>query len=71
MVKSFHTGNLTPLIFSTQSYPEYFQTPEMYVDLTTEFRVLVSSLASRAPELGISVATKDKSRILGEKVGWG
>ena len=42
---------------------------EMYVDLTTEFRLLVSSLASRAGELGISVATKDKNRILGEKVG--
>ena len=43
----------------------------MYVDLTTEFRLLVSSLASRAGELGISVAAKDKNRILGEKVGGG
>ena len=41
----------------------------MYVDLTTEFRVLVSSLTSRAAELGISVASRDKNRILGEKVG--
>ena len=41
----------------------------MYVDLTTEFRLLVSSLATRAPELGISLAPKDKNRILGEKVG--
>ena len=41
----------------------------MYVDLTTEFRVLVSSLTSRAAELGISLAnTRDKNRILGEKV---
>ena len=42
---------------------------EMYVDLTSEFRLLVSSLASRAGELGLSVAVKDKNRILGEKVG--
>ena len=42
---------------------------EMYVDLTSEFRLLVSSLASRAGELGLSVAGKDKNRILGEKVG--
>ena len=41
----------------------------MYVDLTSEFRLLVSSLASRATELGLSVAAKDKNRILGEKVG--
>ena len=42
---------------------------EMYVDLTSEFRLLVSSLASRAGELGLTVAVKDKNRILGEKVG--
>ena len=41
----------------------------MYVDLTSEFRLLVSSLASRAGELGLTVAVKDKNRILGEKVG--
>ena len=41
----------------------------MYVDLTPEFKLLVSNLASRASELGINVANKDKSRILGEKVG--
>ena len=42
---------------------------EMYVDLTPEFKLLVSNLASRASELGINVVNKDKSRILGEKVG--
>ena len=41
----------------------------MYVDLTPEFKLLVSNLASRASELGINVVNKDKSRILGEKVG--
>ena len=40
----------------------------MYVDLTPEFRLVVSSLSSRAEELGISVTSKNKSRILGEKV---
>ena len=40
----------------------------MYVDVTPEFRLVVSSLVSRAEELGLSLATKDKSRILTEKV---
>ena len=40
----------------------------MYVDLTPEFRLVVSSLASRAEELGLSVTSKDKTRILAEKV---
>lgn len=40
----------------------------MYVDLTPEFRLVVSSLSSKAEELGISVTSKNKSRILGEKV---
>ena len=40
----------------------------MYVDVTPEFRLVVSSLVSRAEELGLSMATKDKSRILTEKV---
>jgi len=41
----------------------------MYVDLTPEFRLVVSSLSSRAAEIGITVASKDKNRILGEKSG--
>ena len=40
----------------------------MYVDVTPEFRLVVSSLVNRAEELGLSLATKDKSRILTEKV---
>ena len=37
----------------------------MYVDLTPLFRTTLTSVSSRATELGLNIPGKDKSRILG------
>ena len=37
----------------------------MFVDLTSDFRVIVTDLRSRSSELGLDIPEKDKSRILG------
>ena len=41
----------------------------MYVDLTPLFRTTLSSVSSRATELGLVIPGKEKSRILGGKDG--
>ena len=39
----------------------------MYVDLTTEFRHLVSDMRDRSDELGLVIPVRDKTRILGTR----